>query len=67
MTLDKIYISVRIIMVINMSHIKLNFEIRAVKSIFKPNLRLIQLKLRKLGFLGVMIHRHENDITDTKC
>ena len=42
-------------------HIKLNFEIRALKFTPKPNLRLIQLKFGKLEFLG-----HDNDVIGTK-
>ena len=43
-------------------HIMLvNFEIRALKCTPKPNLRLIQLKLGKLEFLGVTIHVHKHD------
>ena len=55
--------------VVNMStpHIKLNFEIRALKSTPKPNLRLIQLKLGKLEFLGVTTYKHDNDVIETKC
>ena len=47
--------------------IKLNFEIRALKSTPKPNLRLIQLKLGKIEFLGVTIHKHDNDVIERKC
>ena len=55
--------------VVNMSlpHKQLNFEIRGLKSTPKPNLRLIQLKLGKLEFLGVTIYKHDNDVPETKC
>ena len=48
-------------------HIKLNFEIRALKSTPKSNLRLIRIKLGKLEFLGVTIHKHDNNVIETKC
>ena len=48
-------------------YIKLNIEIRALQSNPKPNLRLIQLKLGKLEFLGVTTHKHDNGVTETKC
>ena len=44
----------------------MNFEIRVLKSTPKLNLRLIQLKLGKLEFLGVTTHKHDSDI-ETKC
>ena len=44
----------------------MNFEIRALKSIPKLNLTLIQLKLGKLKFLGVTTHKHDSDM-ETKC
>ena len=48
-------------------HIKFNFEISVPKSTLKPPLRLIQLKLGKLEFLTVTTHKHDNDVTETKC
>ena len=40
-------------------HIKLNSKTHP-----KPNLRLVQLKLGKLEFLGVTSHKHDNGIIE---
>ena len=46
----------------------MNFEISALKSTPKLSLRLIQLKLGKLEFLGVTTYtcKHDSDM-ETKC
>ena len=47
-------------------HIKLNFEIRALKNP-QTKFEIDPIKIGKLEFLAVMTHKRDNDVIETKC